>query len=89
MVACFRDDGAAPRMTHQEDRALLHLDDPVDCFHIVAERAKRVLNGDCLQTFLGQVWNDLRPARSIGKCTVDKNDRTDCHVAIPFVVKRG
>jgi hypothetical protein len=85
MVAGLGDDGPAPGMADQENRALLHVDHAMGGRYVVAQRAEGILDGDCFQPTLGEQGDDLRPAGAVGERAMHENDRLDCHDASPRI----
>ena len=85
MVAGLGDDGTAPGVPDHENRAFLHIYDPVGGHDIIGEGAQGVLNSDSTQSSLREEGNYLGPARAIREGSVHKDDGSNCHDAAPFL----
>src|SRR5215510_14104310 len=77
VISGLGDDGAAPGVAHENDRAVLHGDDAARRIGIVGQRRKRILNGDDVKTARFKNRDYFCPTRAVRKSAVDENDVFD------------
>src|SRR5215472_3156461 len=74
VVSGLGDDGAAPGVAHENDRAVLHGDDSTRRIRVVRQRRERILNGDDVKSALFKDWDDLGPTGAVCEGPVNEND---------------
>jgi hypothetical protein len=72
--ACFTDHGAAPGMRHQHRRAVLLRQNAAGLGNGIFQRGQRILYRGDMKAGRLKLWNDLRPARSVGPRAVYQHD---------------
>src|SRR5215471_5798335 len=77
VISGLGDDRAAPGVPHENDRTVLHGDDPTRRISIVGQRRERILNGDDVKTARLKNRDYFRPTSAVRKCAVDEDDVLD------------
>jgi len=75
VVAAFADHGTAVRMADKNDRAIQARDCTLGRRDVVGQGGERILDGDRIQARLFEQRDHLGPARAVGPCAMDKDDR--------------
>ena len=74
VISGLGDDGTAPGVPHENDRAILYGDDSTRRVYIVRQRRERILNGDDVKAPLFKDWNDLGPTGAVREGPVDEDN---------------
>src|SRR5262245_31725584 len=71
VISGLGDDGAAPGVPHENDRAVLHGEDSTRRIRVVRQRRERILNRDDVKSAFFKDWNDLGPTGAVREGSVN------------------
>src|SRR5271163_2877700 len=59
VISNLADHSTSPGMTNEDDRTILHGDNPTGRVYVVRQRGQRILNGYNVKTACFKDWNDF------------------------------